>query len=86
MKFTKKDLKTGLIVQTRNREIYLVVEDTLLSVKMHTLLHQYNEDLKAYSCPPLDIMTVWKPKYIIGLEFLTAEIPKDSELLFEREE
>lgn len=43
--FTKKDLKTGMVVKTRNNTVFLVVDDKLISVGGFMRLTEYNDDL-----------------------------------------
>lgn len=43
--FTKKDLKTGMIVELKDQERYLVLGDTLVGIDNQSLLSYYNEDL-----------------------------------------
>lgn len=43
--FTKKDLKTGMVVKTRNNTMLLVVDDKLISVSGFLRLTEYNDDL-----------------------------------------
>ena len=42
----KKDLKAGMIVQTRKGERYVVLDETINNMDRHFPLCYYNEDLK----------------------------------------
>lgn len=64
---TKFDLKTGMLVTTRDGKVYLVWKERLLGREGYLDLKSYNEDLtfnnRAY--PQFDIMFVYAEEYNI---------------------
>lgn len=88
---TLNDLKTGMIVKTRNDNSYIVMKDfvdvgDILAgisdneniTSSYTELSNYEQDLKHNQLPGLDIMSVYT-SYLYGID-----IPK--KLLWKREE
>ena len=58
--FTKKDLKTGMIVELKNSTRYLVLGDTLVGIDNQLLLSYYNEDLTLKSNTDIKGPTICK--------------------------
>jgi len=56
----KKDLKSKLFVKLRNDELYLVVEDVLVTNKGFNILSNYSEDLLSIDDVRYDIVEVFK--------------------------
>lgn len=87
-KFTKKDLKPGMVVEYRNGERGVVLNDKIIGVKGFNYLYNYPEDLKEEPTPN----TGWSPygikKVYTSKAFLIDGIFKDEylELIWEREE
>lgn len=55
--FTKKDLKTGMVVKTKNNTMFLVVGDKLISTTGFGLLNEYKDDLTINDQPDPDIQS-----------------------------
>lgn len=59
----KSDLKSGMTVETRGGERYMLVEVSgeifLLGYEGFTCMHLYEEDLTMISNPDYDIVKVW---------------------------
>lgn len=80
--FTKKDLKTGMVVKTRNNTMSLVVDDKLISIGGFGRLTDYNDDLTITDEPDsniqsgFDIMevyddvTCWGSGFSLGLSYV----------------
>ena len=58
--FTKKDLKTGMIVELKNSTRYLVLGDILVGIDNQLLLSYYNEDLTLKSNTDIKGPTICK--------------------------
>lgn len=79
----KSDLKTGMIVETREGELHIVVNDRILGKNHWNKLSNYNENLKSNRFNVLDIIKVYNiNKKIIKLD----DIFKNPELIWERKE
>lgn len=81
--FTKKDLKVGMLVETRNGGIYIVLENTLSNLSSFNFLSDYSEDLKCkFICggfkDGFDIIRVYSTQKVIDFSL------SDCELLWER--
>lgn len=76
--FTKKDLKTGMVVKTRNNTMFLVVDDKLIATAGFGLLIEYNDDLTVIDQPDsniqsgFDIMEVYDEVNCWGWGFARA--------------
>lgn len=57
--FTKKDLKTGMVVKTRNNIMWLVLNNKLISDTNFCVLSWYNEDLTTKGPSDFDIVEVY---------------------------
>lgn len=55
--FTKKDLKSGMVVKTRNNTMSLVVDDKLISIGGFGRLTEYNDDLTVTNEPDTNIQS-----------------------------
>lgn len=81
----KSELKSGMIVESRSRERFILVDNKLLSMKHWMKLETYNDNLlvnrTGLEC--LDIMKIYKSKEA-NLNSLLGE--KELELIWEREE
>lgn len=94
--FTKKDLKTGMVVKTRNNTMLLVVDDKLISVSGFLRLTEYNDDLTITDEPDsniqsgFDIMEVYDDINSWGLGFSSGlsyvEKKKWGKLIWKRKE
>lgn len=73
--FTKKDLKSGMVVKTRNNTMFLVVDDKLIATAGFVLLTEYTDDLTIIDDPDpniqsgFDIMEVYDDVNSWGLGF-----------------
>lgn len=86
--FEKKDLQTGMLVQTINGEIYLFINDCFISNGGFNLLVEYNNDLTTTSDYPsqYDIVKVYKPlKEIELIPSMWNKGTLNSNLLWERD-
>ena len=86
--FTKSDLKTGMLVKTRNGELKVCIKDYLgrgddLFIGTHwsDIKTGYNDDLTANweGSRDWDIMEVWEPNYNVALTAIIAEPSKLSQ-------
>lgn len=57
--FTKKDLKSGMVIKNREGKFFLVVEGTLIESRTFDSLRFYKDDLTNKNSDKLDIMSVW---------------------------
>lgn len=57
---TKQDLKSGMVVETREGKLYLVVDDFLTNDNGFLLLEEYDENLKDVGNKIFDIVKVYK--------------------------
>ena len=65
--FTKKDLKNGMVVETREGNRYMVVGDSLMRDVGYLPLSLYNDDLREDSDSKFDIMKVYDVQYHLDL-------------------
>ena len=66
----KSDLKTGMVVETRCKGRWLVVNNILLSQTGYMPLDRWNEDMYYIECScdsTWDIMKVWEQKELCNL-------------------
>lgn len=88
--FTKKDLKSGMVVKTRNNTMFLVVDDKLISTAGFGRLTDYNDDLTVTALVGFDIMEVydevncWGWGFSKGLSYV--EEKKWGKLIWKRDE
>lgn len=83
--FTKKDLKTGMIVEYRNKERRIVVGGILYGETGCEKISFYNENLLEESnFTKKDIMRVYETKYCLGFNALFND--NNLELIWKREE
>ena len=59
--FTKNDLKSGMVVETREGNRYMVLEDRLIREGGFLYFSDYYVDLSFQDNNVYDIMKVWKP-------------------------
>lgn len=63
-----RDLKTGMVVEMRNGERFLVVNDYFIAGTSHMLFERYDENMICKSkYNNLDIMKVWTQKQMTNL-------------------
>lgn len=58
--FTKADLKTGMIVEVRNGNKYMVYDNRLLRNQVHLMLNNYNDELNYFYGEDFDIVKCFK--------------------------
>ena len=79
MEFTKSDLRDGMVVEYRDKDLKLVLGEKLISLDSHNELSYYNENLIDTECPydDLDIMKVYNAqkantiKEMLNKDYLT---------------
>lgn len=75
----KSDLKSGMVVEVRNGDRYLLIEDSgeifLLGYDGFNYMHSYEEDLTMISNPDYDIVRVWS-SFPAGFKYLAALDPE----------
>lgn len=83
--FTKADLKTGMIVEVRNGNKYMVYDNRLLRNQVHLMLDDYNDELYYFYDDDFNIVKCFKidATYIGCIEdvFKNAD---DNHILWER--
>ena len=81
----KSDLKSGMIIESKGGERYILVDNILLSLKHWMKLEIYNDNLlvNKRGLEALDIMKIYKSKEA-NLNSLLGE--KELELIWERNE
>lgn len=77
--FTKKDLKSGMIVKNRGGNFYVVVDNTLIGDGWDKFSN-YKEDLSSVEFEDLDIMKVWKIDDEYGYLRRTSDLKETEEL------
>lgn len=84
--FTKKDLKNGMVVETRNGKRYIVIDNRLLGEDGTTYLNEYDDDLWHISLTnnEFDIVKVFDA--IDHLSVLTKDKSICLKVLFDRNE
>ena len=80
--FTKSDLKNRMVVEYRNGERRMVVDNVLVGNTLFGYLEEYNDDLTNKEFSILDIMKVYD--VICNLEALIS--PRCLRLLWQRSE
>src|SRR5690554_6912193 len=80
----KSDLKSGMIVEYRNGDKRLVVNDDLIGASGSGVLSDYDNDLKCVGYDDLDIMKLYKYKVVRNFSELFED--DNLELIREREE
>lgn len=92
--FTKKDLRTGDIIEHRNGDKYMVMlgvgpdeADVLVRKSGYNKLSKWRDDLteKVYDSD-WDIMKVWRPKHACRVHWPETFNERAYELMFERKE
>lgn len=83
-KFTKADLKSGMVVENAQKRKALVINDILIFNTSFDPLKNYKEDLTSRTVPELDIIKVYKQSDFWGAG-LSGGIQYE-ELLWKREE
>ena len=81
--FTKKDLKNGMVVETREGNRYMVVGDSLMRDVGYLPLSLYNDDLRENNNSQFDIMKVYDVQYHLNLndnEYALWERPNDRQI------
>lgn len=83
-KMKKNELKSGMIVEYRDGEKRLVIDNDLIGDDGHSSLSNFNDDLKHILYSDLDIIKVYKYKYT----YIFSELLKDDNLnlIWERKE
>lgn len=61
------ELKTGMVVELRNGDKYLVVNNYFISYKKHMLMSSHNEDMSCIPYKELDIVKVWEQKQLCNM-------------------
>lgn len=84
---TKKDLKTGMIVQLRDGSIFLIINDVIVQVCGYDFLDNYKDDLSNVAESKFDIVKVSNvlDDYLLKPENWTEETLNDN-LLWKRDE
>lgn len=84
IKMLKKDLKDGMVVETRNSQRYLLSSNRMLDLGGFIRLTNYSEDLKNENSKYYDIVKV----YEIEIAYSLTDIFKDANLtlIWERED
>lgn len=87
-KFTKKDLKSGMIVEYRNGERGVVLDDKIIGEEGFNYLHSYTEELKEEPRPDTGWSSYDIKKVYTSRASFIDDIFKDKclELIWEREE
>lgn len=86
--FTKDDLKSGMVVRIRTKEMYLVVGDKIISNAGFMYLRSYDMNLKCTTFSKYDIIEVydnvesWGEGFSVGL----SDAPNYGKLIWERVE
>ena len=84
--FTKSDLKTGMVVETRNGNRYMVYESRLLRHLNYAELNNYDQNMKCISDEDFDIVKcfdIHSNAYSIG-DIISPGCNSDLDLLWER--
>lgn len=79
----KSDLKTGMVVELRNEDKYLVVNDGILNLDGWDKMSNYEDDLKSRAFESLDILKVYETS---GGSFKNMFLNSNLTLIWEREE
>lgn len=70
LKFSRDDIKDGMVVKLRNNDVYFVHRGVLVNEFGHKSLDNYDDDLTQYLNPSLDIMAVYSTGYVKCLDDL----------------
>lgn len=60
--FTKKDLKNKMVVELKDGDRFIVIDDILLNDCSFDCLSYYNDDFTNNELPGLDIIKIYKPR------------------------
>lgn len=85
--FTKSDLKSGMVVRTRDNHLWLVVDDLLIADTGYMNLSSYTENL-SHRIPQYDIMQAYRkaPCWGIGFKSGLSNTAIKENLIWERKE
>ena len=79
----KSDLKTGMVVELRNEDKYLVMNDSILNLDGWDKMSNYENDLTSRAFDSLDILKVYETS---GGSFKNMFLNSNLTLIWEREE
>ena len=79
----KSDLKTGMVVELRNEDKYLVMNDNILNLDGWDKMSNYENDLTSRAFDSLDILKVYETS---GGSFKNMFLNSNLTLIWEREE
>ena len=79
----KSDLKTGMVVELRNENKYLVMNDSILNLDGWDKMSNYEDDLTSRAFDSLDILKVYETG---GGSFKSMFLNSNLTLIWEREE
>ena len=79
----KSDLKTGMVVELRNKNKYLVMNDSILNLDGWDKMSNYEDDLTSRAFDSLDILKVYETS---GGSFKSMFLNSNLTLIWEREE
>ena len=79
----KSDLKTGMVVELRNENKYLVMNDSILNLDGWDKMSNYEDDLTSRAFDSLDILKVYETS---GGSFKNMFLNSNLTLIWEREE
>lgn len=79
----KSNLKNGMVVEYRNGERRIVINDKILGLYGHNEFKYYNDDLTSVTRDELDIVKVFKSQCISLVPLLSTD--RELDLLWERE-
>ena len=79
----KSDLKTGMVVELRNEDKYLVMNDSILNLDGWDKMSNYENDLTSRAFDSLDILKVYETS---GGSFKNMFLISNLTLIWEREE
>lgn len=82
--FTKIDLKDGMVVEYRDGNRRLVIQNRLISQENFSTLGMYMNNLTHHIYTSMDLVKVYKPKEIRGLVNMLSD--KNLDLIWERKE
>lgn len=79
----KSDLKTGMVVELRNEDKYLVMNDSILNLDGWDKMSNYEDDLTSRAFDSLDILKVYETS---GGSFKNMFLNSNLTLIWKREE
>ena len=79
----KSDLKTGMVVELRNKNKYLVMNDSMSNLDGWDKMSNYEDDLTSRAFDSLDILKVYETS---GGSFKSMFLNSNLTLIWEREE